>query len=258
MPVSVKAEAGVFIYDASRVLIAAIRSWITYVAVALYVFVTGLVGMLLAMTFGWVDVLYIFGHGGVRLGLWLSGISFRVAGAEHVPLDRAAVFCANHQSNVDPPVLFHAVHPRLHILYKHEIDQIPVLARAFRMGGFIPIDRRNKESALRSIEKGAASLRAGNSFLIFPEGTRSRTDELLPFKKGGFIMAIKAQAPIVPVAISGGRAAMVRGSSIVRPVALTIRIGTPIETQGVDVEDRDALIERVRREIATLLAQGPL
>jgi 1-acyl-sn-glycerol-3-phosphate acyltransferase len=90
------------------------------------------------------------------------------------------------------------VHPRLHILYKAEIDAIPVLARAFRLGGFIPVDRRNKEAALRSIEAGADSIRSGNSFLIFPEGTRSRTADLLPFKKGGFIMAIKAQAPIVP------------------------------------------------------------
>ena len=241
-----------------NVLVAAIRSWVTYIAVSLYVLVTGLVGMLLAMTFGWVDVLYIFGHGGVALGLALCGIKVKIEGLEHVPLDRAAVFCPNHQSNVDPPVLFHALHPRLHILYKHEIDRIPVLARAFRMGGFIPIDRHNKESALRSIEKGAESLRAGHSFLIFPEGTRSKTDEMLPFKKGGFRMAIKAGAPIVPVAISGGRAAMVRGSSIIRPVTLTIRVGRPVETTNATVEDRDALIARVRQEIATLLAQGPL
>src|SRR4029077_21047225 len=137
-------------------------------------------------------------------------------------------------------------------------DRIPVLARTFRMGGFVPIDRHNKESALASIEKGAESLRDGNSFLIFPEGTRSKTDEMLPFKKGGFRMAIKAGAPIIPVAISGGRAAMQRGSAIVRPVTLTVRIGTPIETAGVDVDERDALIARVRQEIATLLAQGPL
>ncbi len=173
--------------------------------------------------------LYVLGHIGVRLGLTLTGVRFRVAGREHVPRDRAAVYCSNHQSNVDPPVLFHAVHPRMHILYKAEIESIPVLARAFRYGGFIPVDRRNKETALRSIEAGATSLRAGNSFLIFPEGTRSRTAELLPFKKGGFIMAIKAAAPIVPVAVQGGRDSMRRGSWIIRPVTVSIRIGAPVE-----------------------------
>jgi 1-acyl-sn-glycerol-3-phosphate acyltransferase len=240
------------------VLIAAVRSALTYVAVSLYVLVTGLVGMLLATVFGWVGLLYIFGHGGVYLGLWLCGIRFKVAGRGHLPLDRAAVYCSNHESNVDPPVLFTALHPRMHILYKHEIDQIPVLARAFRMGGFIPIDRRNKEAAMRSIEKGAAALRAGSSFLIFPEGTRSRTKEMLPFKKGGFIMAIKAGAPIVPVAISGGRDAMQRGSAIIKPVNISIRIGQPIETSGVHLDDRDQLIALVRQRITALLAEGPI
>jgi 1-acyl-sn-glycerol-3-phosphate acyltransferase len=209
--------------------------------------------MLPATVFGWTGLLYVFGHGGVYLGLWLSGIRFTVIGADNLPLDRAAVYCSNHESNVDPPILFTALHPRMHILYKHEIDQIPVLARAFRMGGFIPIDRRNKESAMRSIEKGAKSIRDGRSFLIFPEGTRSRTGQMLPFKKGGFVMAIKAGAPIVPIAISGGRDAMQRGSRIIRPVRITIRVGEPVETSGVSLDDRDELIARVRERIAALL-----
>ncbi|HVH27629.1 MAG TPA: lysophospholipid acyltransferase family protein [Vicinamibacterales bacterium] len=239
----------------SWLLIAAVRSAATYVAVSLYVFVTGLVGMLLATLFGWVDLLYIFGHGGVRLALALTGIRYHLAGTEHLPHGRAAVYCCNHQSNVDPPILYTALHPRLHILYKHEIDRIPVLARAFRMGGFIPIDRRRKESAMRSIEAGARSLRSGNSFLIFPEGTRSRTEDMLPFKKGGFIMAIKAGAPVVPVAIQGGRAAMRKGSWIIRPADVSIRVGQPIETAELTLDDRDALIDRVRHAIGVLL--GP-
>jgi 1-acyl-sn-glycerol-3-phosphate acyltransferase len=240
------------------VFVAAVRSIATYVAVALYTFVTGLVGMLLATLFGWTDLLYIFGHGGVRLATALSGIKYRVAGTGNLPRDRAAVYCCNHQSNVDPPILYTALHPRMHILYKREIDRIPVLARAFRMGGFIPIDRGNKESAMQSIDAGARSLQAGNSFLIFPEGTRSKTDEMLPFKKGGFIMAIKAGAPIVPVAIQGGRQAMRRGSKIIRPVTVSIRVGKPIETSHLTLDDRDALILRVREEITGLLAEGPI
>jgi 1-acyl-sn-glycerol-3-phosphate acyltransferase len=235
------------------VIIAAVRSVLTYVLVSLYVTLVAPPGMLLALLFRWKGLLYFLGHAGVRLALFLSGIRYRVHGRERIPLDRAAVYCSNHQSNVDPPVLFDALHPRMHILYKHEIDAIPLLARAFRHGGFIPIDRRNKESAARSIEAGARSIRSGNSFLIFPEGTRSKTDQMLPFKKGGFRMALAAQAPVIPVAIQGGRAAMRRGSWIIWPVTVDIRVGTPIETAGMGAEDRDRLIAAVRHEIESLL-----
>jgi 1-acyl-sn-glycerol-3-phosphate acyltransferase len=141
-------------------------------------------------------------------------------------------------------------------LYKAELHKFPLMGTLFDIGGFVPIDRGDREKALASIRRGAESLRAGNSFLIFPEGTRSRTGDLLPFKKGGFIMAIEAQAPVVPVAVRGGRAAMRKGSPVVYPVVVMVRIGRPIPTEGLTLDDRDRLIEKVREEVQKLLADA--
>lgn len=234
-------------------IIAALRSVLTYIVVSIYVLIAGPIGLLLAL----IDplakpVLYTLGRIGVGLALAAAGIRFRVSGRERIPKKRAVVFCSNHESNVDPPVLFLALHERLHVLFKAELQKLPVLGRVMVKGGFVPVERDRREASMASIDRAAGSIREGNSFLIFPEGTRSRTSELLPFKKGGFIMAIKAQAPIVPVAVSGGRAAMQKGSWYVRPVMVSVKIGEPVETAGYTLDDRDALIEVVRQRIEEL------
>jgi 1-acyl-sn-glycerol-3-phosphate acyltransferase len=238
-------------------MIAALRSAATYLSVALYVLLAGPPALLIAITLKEIDLLYRVGHLGVRLGLALSGMKVVVEGAANIQRHRAAVYAVNHASNVEPPIIFDALHelfPRLRIVYKAELRKLPVLVRAFDLAGFVPLQRGKPEQSLPAIDGAAQALRDGNSFLIFPEGTRSRTGELLPFKKGGFILALKGQSPVVPIAISGSRSAMRKGSPLIYPVTVRVRIGEPVETSGMTLDDRDALVEVVRGRIQALLA----
>jgi 1-acyl-sn-glycerol-3-phosphate acyltransferase len=236
---------------------AALRSLATYVAIALYVLLVGPPIVLIAIVFSRRALLYRVGHAGVRLGLFLSGIKIALEGTDHIQRRRAAVYAVNHASNVEPPIIFDALHelfPRLRIVYKAELRKLPVLVRAFDLAGFIPLERGNPEQSLPAIDRAAAALREGNSFLIFPEGTRSRTGELLPFKKGGFILALKGQAPVVPIAITGAQKAMRKGSPLIYPVTVRVRIGEPVETAGMTLDDRDALVAAVRERIKALMS----
>lgn len=243
--------------ESFRTAVATVRSLAAFAGVSLWVFVFAPVGVVLALLFRWTNILYILGRGGVRLGLATAGLRVEVEGAEHVRPKRGTVYCANHSSNLEPPIIYlalAAVHPRLKILYKAELRRaIPLLRTGFDVAGFVPIQRSNVEQSGRAIERAAAALTSGDSFMIFPEGTRSRTGELLPFKPGGFVMAMKGGAPVVPIAITGAARAMRKGSPLIRPVTIRVKIGQPVEVDGVGPAARRALIRQTRESIETML-----
>jgi len=117
------------------------------------------------------------------------------------------------------------------------------------------VDRKNREQALDAVERGVLALNAGKSFLVYPEGTRSPDGRLQKLKKGVFVMAVKAGAPIVPISVSGSNKIMPKGKFVIRPGRVRITFHDSIETEGLTTEDRDLIIERVRQAILTGLAK---
>jgi 1-acyl-sn-glycerol-3-phosphate acyltransferase len=199
------------------------------------------------------DPLYRVGVFAVRIILWLSGVRLEVRGLEKIPEGHAVVFMPNHQGNCDPPAVFVALPPVL-VLAKKEFFRIPVLGRAMRLRGFVPVDRRNRERAIQALEQATQSLKAGHNFLVFPEGTRSPDGRLQPFKKGVFMMAINAQAPVVPISVSGSWKIMPKSKFAIAPGTVRITVHDPVSTEGSTIEDRGKIMERVRQAILSGLA----
>ncbi|MGH9351859.1 MAG: lysophospholipid acyltransferase family protein [Terriglobia bacterium] len=230
-----------------------IRSAVVICFALIYIFVVG--GPLLVYTLlsGNTGLIYRAAVFGARMAVCLAGARLEVRGQEKVERTRAVVFMANHQSNCDPPALIGLLPPVL-ILAKQGFFRAPILGRAMRLWGFIPVDRRSHEKAIQAVGQAADSLAAGHSFLVFPEGTRSHDGRLLPFKKGVFIMAMKAGAPIQPVSISGSRKVMPKGKVAMRPGKVKITFHDLVTTEGKT--EIGALQDAVRKAILSGLAQA--
>ena len=225
-----------------------IRAAFVTVITFAYILIVGGPSFLFALVSGNTDPVYRVGQWGAAMAVWLSGATVKAAGFEKIPQNQAVVFMPNHQSNFDPPALVCRLPPVL-VLVKKEFFRVPLLGWAIRLRGFISVDRKNRPSAIAAVERAARSLQSGKSFLAFPEGTRSADGRLQPFKKGVFIMALKAGAPIVPISISGSHRVMPKGKWIIRRGTVRITVHEPIPTAGCGLDDMDRLIEKVRAAI---------
>jgi 1-acyl-sn-glycerol-3-phosphate acyltransferase len=156
---------------------------------------------------------------------------------------------SNHQGNFDIHSLLLAIPRQFAWIAKEELFAIPVFGHSMRRGGYIPLDRSDGRRALRSIEAAAAKIKNGQCVVIFPEGTRTLDGSLLPFKKGGFLLAARAGVPIVPVSINGSARVNPRNRIELYPGTITIRFGDPIATAEEGGARREQLMDKVRAAI---------
>lgn len=199
----------------------------------------------------------------VRLDRWSSnivrnaGIRLHVTGKEHMLPHETYLVMSNHQSLYDIPVLFQVVGPNVRMITKEELFRVPVFGKALEAGGFISIDRSNRNAAIRSLDKARALLAGGTHVWIAPEGTRSRTGHLLPFKKGAFYLALEAGLPILPVTVSGTRNALpAKGLRSVSGADVRVTIHTRIDPRPYAARGkhgREELMNEVRRVMESAL-----
>ena len=163
---------------------------------------------------------------------------------------KSYVFLANHQSLFDIPVLLATSPGQVRMMAKRSLFLIPLFGWALKAGGFIPVDRADRSTARQSFSSAFARLREGTSILLFPEGTRSLDDTLLPFQRGGFLLAMKSGLPIVPVGIQGTRAIQRQGSLAIRPGTVVVTYGAPIDPAAYGVRRKRELTARCGGRIA--------
>ena len=200
------------------------------------------------------DALYWAGVKGVMFFVRSVGVKVIVSGKERIPAE-ACLFMANHTSSADAPAVVGAIPRRIAILLKKSLFTYPIVGQAFTLAHFIPVERSNHESAIASLEKATEAMKEGQSFLIYPEGTRSSDGRLGEFKRGAVVMAIKAGVPIVPMVCAGAQKVMEKRSFVIRPGVITVEFLEPIDASAYSFEQREELNARVKAAMAAALPE---
>ena len=231
-----------------------IRYYWTFVVAFLSLIFIGVpvitIGHILRKFFGVEDFIFPPAKFGLRIYVRSAGARVHVSGLEHLDRDRAYVFIANHQSNLDPPLLFSYLGRNVGAMAKIELFRIPIMKQGFPLARVVPVDRGAGERAVRTTRRGADELRLGHSLMAFPEGTRSVDGRVKEFKKGAFYMAIEAGVPIVPVVINDTRLVMRKGEKRVVPGDVYLEVMPPVSVEGYTTKNARELIKRVHDLIA--------
>jgi 1-acyl-sn-glycerol-3-phosphate acyltransferase len=222
------------------------------VFLSLYILLVGPPLLVYTRITGNPDPIYWAGIKGVMFFVRAVGVRVRVQGLERIP-PQVCLFVANHTSSADAPAVVSAIPRRIAILLKESLFKWPIVGQAFRSAHFIPVHRNMHESAMASLEQATEALRAGQSFLIYPEGTRSPDGRLQRFKKGAVMMAIKAGVAIVPVACSGAQRIMEKRSMVMHPGEIVVEFLEPIDASEYSPDERETLNERIRAALAAAL-----
>lgn len=241
-----------YVWAGASAFRAMIRSAFVAVSLTIVAIVVGLPLLLYVAITGHIDPLY---RTGVGAAVWIAraaGLRTRVEGLENIPAG-TCLFAANHTSNADAPAIVGAIPRRIAILAKKSLFAIPIVGSAFRLAQFVPVDRGRPGRAAASIDVAAEMMKKGVSFLVYPEGTRSPDGRLLPFRRGAFVLAIKAGVPVVPVACSGAHRVVPKNSYRVTPGDVVVRFCPPIDATQYSLERRSELARRVHAAIAAAL-----
>ncbi|MGE5189732.1 MAG: lysophospholipid acyltransferase family protein [Gemmatimonadota bacterium] len=224
-----------------------IRGYLRMTAI-LFLTIAGSVGTLVAGAFGGrpaaARVMRWWGRAFLRAGGW----TVATQGADNLPRE-GAILVANHQSLVDIPLLVAAFDREIRFLAKKELGRIPVFGRSMRVAGNLFVDREDPRDAVRVIREAGNAMRRGEMIVIFPEGTRSEDGSIGEFKPGAFFIARKTGAPLVPVYIEGGIAALPKGAIVARPASLVARVLPPMKAAGTALS-LDGMAAEARRRIA--------
>jgi 1-acyl-sn-glycerol-3-phosphate acyltransferase len=186
--------------------------------------------------------------------LFVGGVRVAPSGVARIDPAAAYVIAANHASYIDTPVILSYIPVQFRFLAKSELFKIPFLGHHLKTAGHIPVPREDPRAALKTMTQAAENIRSkGISMLVFPEGGRTEDGELQAFKEGAAYIAIKAGVPVVPVALTGARAVLPRGSWVCVPGSIRIEVGEPIATDGLTLKDRDRVTLQIRQQIEALL-----